>query len=220
MQTKKIRDLKAYHKNPRKISKEDFDLLASSLKEFGDLSGIIVNRTSGEVVGGNQRTNFFKQEPDQCEIVILEEYETPKAAGTVAIGFVMYNGEKYGYREVEWDEKKEERANILANKVGGSWDFDILGNSFDIDLLLDSGWKGFELGFATTKEQDGEDENPLEGSMETYLKGNVKQITVYLSSEEYDDVVTRLDKIMGKMEVKSHTDVFLNLLKHYEDNQS
>lgn len=122
---KDIKTLKSYHKNPRKISKEDFELLSSSLKKYGDLSGIVVNRRNGEVIGGNQRTSFFKLQPEGAEIVVVESFDTPTATGTVAVGYVLYEGEKYAYREVEWDEKQEAEANILANKVGGMWDYDI-----------------------------------------------------------------------------------------------
>lgn len=218
MKNKDIKDLKGYHKNPRKMTSEDFSLLSSSLKEFGDLSGIIVNKTTGEVIGGNQRTSFFKQQPEGATIAVVESFTDPTATGTVALGYVLYKGEKYNYREVEWDEKKEERANILANKVGGTWDFDTLANAFDVDMLLASGWKSFELGFATTKEQDGKDTDGLKESMDTYLTGSVKQVTFYFSSEEYEVLLPRLDKVMTEIGVKSHTEVFLKLLDEHESN--
>lgn len=153
-----IKDLKGYHKNPRKIDEETFNLLSSSLVEFGDLSGVIFNVKSGEVVGGNQRTSFFKKHPE-ATILITEKFDTPTAAGTVAQGYISFSGEKYTYREVDWDEKKEERANILANKVSGAWDFDMLANGFDIDMLLESGWKTEEFGFGKAEGEaftDGE----------------------------------------------------------------
>lgn len=211
---RKISDLKAYRNNPRKMSKEDFDLLSSSLKEFGDLSGIVRNNTSGELVGGNQRTNFFRDSSKDAKVVITHKMETPTETGTVALGYVLYNGEQYSYREVAWDADREARANILANKVGGTWDFDTLANAFDVDMLLQTGWKASELGFALGDEKD---ENPLANSAETYLQGNVKQIVLYFSSEEFETVVPRLDAIMSKTGATSHTEAFLRLLDHYEN---
>jgi len=142
-----LNDLKNYHKNPRQMTEKRFNLLSESLKEFGDLSGVVRNIKTVEVVGGNQRTNFFKQDPDNVEIMISERFNKPTKTGTVALGHIIYDGEKFSYREVDWDLKKEERANIIANKVSGDWDFDTLANAFDIDLLLESGWDKFELGF-------------------------------------------------------------------------
>lgn len=213
---RKVSELKAYHKNPRKMGKEEFQLLAASLKEFGDLSGIVLNVKTGELVGGNQRTNFFKDPESGAKLVVTERFETPSPTGTVAIGHVLYNGERYSYREVDWDEKREERANVLANKVSGTWDFDILANAFDVDMLLQSGWKASELGFAMgAGEVDGD---PLAGSAETYLAGNVKQVVLYFSSEEFELVIPRLDKVMADTGATSHTEAFLKLLDEYENN--
>lgn len=212
-----IKDLKQYHKNPRKITKEDFDLLGASLVEFGDLSGIVVNRITGEVIGGNQRTQFFKKNPD-AEIHIEETYPKATESGTVATGYVTFSGEKYSYREVEWDLEKEERANIRANKLGGTWDFDMLANAFDNSVLLDSGWKAFEIGFATTRDEETQDKDSLKGSMESYLEGNVKQVTLYFTAEEFEQVMKRIDRIMTQTGAASHTEVFLKLLEAYESH--
>lgn len=56
---------------------------------------------------------------------------------------IVINGEKYQYREVDWDETREKTANIAANAHGGDWDDDKLDNilnelgnieDFDIEL--------------------------------------------------------------------------------------
>lgn len=214
-----IKDLKAYGKNPRKITDEDFALLGSSLKEFGDLSGIVLNRSSGELVGGNQRTNFFKLEPEKCKIILTEELDKPSPTGTVALGYVLYNGERFSLRVVDWNEDQEKRANILANKVGGVWDFDKLANAFDVDMLLSHGFKAFEIGFAggAPKEPDAD---TLKESMTSYLDGSIRQVTFYFSVEEYETLLPRLDSIMEKQGLKSHTEVLNFILKQYEDTQS
>jgi hypothetical protein len=160
MKKREIKDLRGYEFNPRKITKDDYKTLQDSLSEFGDLSGVIFNRTSNNLVGGHQRTNAFKQHKD-AEVVLTEEFETPSKTGTVALGYVLVNGEKFSYREVEWDKDQEARANILANKVSGQWDYDMLANAFSVDVLEASGWKASELGFAMTKDEEGTDEDTL-----------------------------------------------------------
>ena len=178
---REFKDLRAYDKNPRKITKDDFETLQKSLDEFGDLSGVIFNRPTKNLVGGHQRTNALKSK--EATITITEEFAVPTKSGTVAVGYIEANGERFSYREVEWTEEQEARANILANKVSGQWDFDMLANAFDVDTLLASGWKASELGFATTKEQDGVDKDTLTESMETYLAGNIKQVVLYFSAD-------------------------------------
>lgn len=46
---------------------------------------------------------------------------------------------KYKYRQVQWDVKTAQRANIRANKAGGAWDWDELANAFDAPDLLEWG---------------------------------------------------------------------------------
>jgi len=210
---REIKDLKAYDKNPRKITKDDFETLQKSLGEHGDLSGIIFNRTSGNLVGGHQRTNAFKA---KGAVITSNDLPTKSKTGTVAIGYVEFEGEKFAYREVEWDSEQEARANILANKVSGQWDFDMLANAFGTEVLLDAGWKESELGFAMTSDELGTDTDTLNESMESYLAGNIKQVVLYFSSEEFEEIVPRLDKVMDKEKVASHTEAFLKLLDHYE----
>lgn len=213
-----IKELKAYEHNPRKMGKEEFELLQSSLDEFGDLSGVIFNVKANNLIGGHQRTNHFKR--SDSEIIITEEFNPPTRTGTTAQGYIVLDGEKYSYREVSWDNDKEQRANILANKVSGTWDFDKLANAFGSELLLATGWNEREIGFATSSEEDGIDTDTLSESMETYLSGNIKQIVLFFSSEEFEKIVPRLDKVMEMEGVSSHTEAFIKLLEKYEDNRS
>ena len=139
-----INDLKKYHKNPRKITTKQHELLEKTMQEFGDLSGVVVNVRNNEIIGGNQRTSIFQKYADKITIDKRELAE-PDNQGTVAIGYIDFNGSKFSYREVDWDSEKEEKANIIANKVGGFWDNDILANEFDENLLMESGFEPFEI---------------------------------------------------------------------------
>lgn len=138
--------MKHYHKNPRQISDRQLDQLRSTLAELGDLAGIVHNLPTDEIIGGNQRGRVF--DINQCETVLLEQYEEPDAQGTVAHGFVIWQGAKYAYRQVVWTPEQCEKANIVANKAGGTWDFDVLANEFDLGDLLDWGFEPVELGLA------------------------------------------------------------------------
>lgn len=185
-ENKKISDVNAYHKNPRKITEKMFVLLGETIKEFGDLSGIVLNIRTNEIIGGNQRTQFFKQNEKDCEIKITERFKTPTAQGTVAIGYIKFKGENFSYREVDWDEKQSDRANIAANKVGGFWDNDILANEFDIEELRDLGFTELEL----LPLEDGEvvDNNPMEQweAMPDYANQSrgVKAIVLHFETEK------------------------------------
>lgn len=132
-----------YHKNPRQITVQQYENLERWLEELGDLSGIIHDLNSNQIIGGNQRGRVF--DINECEIVLAEEYDQPDEQGTVAIGYVLWKGYRYGYRQVRWNEEQCEMANIVANKAGGEWDFDILANVFEVDDLLKWGFGDREL---------------------------------------------------------------------------
>ena len=136
--------MKQYHKNPRQMTaRQDADL-RRWLREFGDLSGIVHDLNSDEIIGGNQRGRIF--DIDQCEIELAEGPHEPDEQGTVAHGYVTWQGARYAYRQVRWTPKQCEQANIIANKAGGTFDFDALANGFEFDDLLDWGFDKWELG--------------------------------------------------------------------------
>ena len=93
-------DAKEYHKNPRRISNKQMRELQQNLQDLGDLSGIILDLNSMELIGGNQRSKVMNLA--HCEIEYIEQNETPDAQGTVSLGFVLWKGKKYNYREVRW----------------------------------------------------------------------------------------------------------------------
>lgn len=90
----KIADLKEATYNPRKISKEELAKLKSSIQEFGYVNPIIINRSTGKVIGGHQRIKALKE-------LGIEEIE------------VVY---------VDLPEEKERALNIALNKISGEWD--------------------------------------------------------------------------------------------------
>lgn len=136
----KIQDLTKNPNNPRKITEAKQRMLLKALRKFGDLSGIVYNRKSKQLVGGHQRRDVFS--PD-TPIVIVKKYSRPTKTGTVAEGYIEAKGERFTYREVYWDETTEKAATIAANKGAGEWDPAKLKdwiqdlNSFDINFDLE-----------------------------------------------------------------------------------
>lgn len=134
--------LKPNPKNPRKISKDQRERLKKSLTAFGDLSGIVYNRRTQQLIGGHQRIDVFKGLGDDPQVQIEKVYTVPTRAGTVEEGFIIIDEERYSYREVDWDENQEKAANIAANKHGGDFDLsalsewliDLDGMNMDMDL--------------------------------------------------------------------------------------
>lgn len=211
--------LKEYHKNPRKITEKQFNDLEKSLLELGDLSSIVRNRRSGEVISGNQRSRILRKYPNECEISILQTFDPPTRTGTVAIGYVKFRDDQFPYREVEWTEEQEQVANIAANKMGGFFDFDMLANQFDSGILLRGGFEPFEIGQPNVADVE-KDKDKLGDSLHSYLEGNIKQIVLYFKNEEFSDIIPRLDRLMNYTGLESHTSIFIRLLNEFETNHS
>lgn len=139
---KKIEDLKPADYNPRKIGDKQLAMLKKSMAEFGDLSGIVVNVRTGNMIGGHQRIKNFDPK------WIIKSQPANDGTGTVALGHVATDQGRWSYREVDWPEEKEKAANLAANKHGGEWDMaklnvvlqDLKDVNFDIELT------GFDLG--------------------------------------------------------------------------
>jgi len=132
----KVDDLKPAPYNPRKISDPRMKMLDKSMREFGDLSGVVFNVRSEGLIGGHQRVRNF----DPSWPVVKEPVQDE--VGTVALGYVDTPYGRWTYREVDWDEKKEIAANIAANKHGGEFDFPKLK---DLLVEIDTGDLDMEL---------------------------------------------------------------------------
>jgi hypothetical protein len=107
----KIVDLKAAPFNPRKWADKAGDGLRESLKQFGDIAGIVFNRRTGHLVSGHFRiAQLRKLHGDNLPLTDQ--------------GIVLPTGDVWPVRYVDWDEAKEKAANVAANNphIGGLFD--------------------------------------------------------------------------------------------------
>lgn len=118
-----IKDLKPNPKNPRRMTQTALGSLRKSLAKYGDLSGFVYNRRSKTLISGHQKQKTI---PPDSTIKIEQKYDQPTSAFTVADGYVLIDGERFKYREVDADHTWESEAMIAANKHSGQWDDDLL----------------------------------------------------------------------------------------------
>lgn len=159
-----VKSLAQNPKNPRVITDEKLDQLTRSMEAHGDISGVVFNRRTGHLVGGNQRSKGFDS---SSHLVISKRFDPPTKKGTVAIGYVEQDGERFSYREVDWDENQETAAMIAANKNAGEWDDKALKEqlknlaSFDVDFDMELTMfdDGELMGFGVGENEEVEDED-------------------------------------------------------------
>ena len=112
-------------RNPREMSDAARAGLGVSLETFGDLSGIVFNDRTGQIVGAHQRL------------------ERLRAAGAIEVvreggeGYVVHpkTGERFRVRFVDWDATKQRMANLAANNdhINGSFTADALAQLKELE---------------------------------------------------------------------------------------
>ena len=139
---KTISDLNPAFYNPRKITPKQLDMLGKAMREYGDLSGIIFNTRTGQLVGGHQRVKQL--DPAWC----ITKRNHTDSVGTVALGQIETPFGVWSYREVDWPIEKEKAANVAANQHGGFFDMPALRDLLlEIDAdLMDMDLIGFSAG--------------------------------------------------------------------------
>tara|TARA_R110002020_G_C16213943_1_gene767190 strand:+ start:66 stop:1286 length:1221 start_codon:yes stop_codon:yes gene_type:complete len=125
---KQIDDLIFAEYNPRQLSDDQYKHLKDSISRFGLVDPIIINKNKDRkdiIIGGHQRV---------------------KVARTMGINEVPCV-------EIDLTYDREKELNVRLNKNTGSWDYDVLANTFDIDELLDWGFDEKELSLDIFEEE-------------------------------------------------------------------
>lgn len=112
-------------RNARKIDDAALAGLGASVETFGDLSGVVFNTRTGELVAGHQRVKALRaagatewvRDKDRAWI------EHPKT------------GERFGVRLVDWDETTQRLANLAANNphIQGEFTEDVVAQLREIE---------------------------------------------------------------------------------------
>lgn len=102
--------------NPRTITDQAKAALQVSIERFGDISGIVWNRRSGNIIAGHQRLDVLRKAHGEALDLIDGAIHTP-------------SGERFPVRVVDWDDQTELAANIAANSpsMQGAFTPDVMG---------------------------------------------------------------------------------------------
>lgn len=192
----KVNELTPADYNPRKITDAQLSALAKAMAEFGDLSGIVFNISTGTVIGGHQRIKNLDPEWP------VKKKTKKDSTGTVAVGHIETPWGEFTYREVDWPEEKEKAANIAANKHGGVFDIPKLAeiltelNDGEFDMSL-TGFDPDEFQALTSTYTDGEgtggnDDTPPEEPPEDNYAEQYGVIVLCENEGHQEEVYNRL----------------------------
>lgn len=158
----KIKELKPAEYNPRQLTEDQHKRLKESIVKFGMVDPIIANKHLGRenvVIGGHMRLKI-------CEELGQED---------VPVYFVDLNLEK------------EKELNIRLNKNTGEWNFEALGNNFDLDFLKNIGFSEAELDLS-----------------EPVKKGKVS-ISIHVPEDAAADSLQKIENALKGVDIKIRT---------------
>ena len=119
-----IADLKPAEYNPRQATEKEVQDLTTSIERFDLADPIVINRNN-TVIGGHFRIRILKSKNiTEVDVRVPDKQLT---------------------------REEERELNLRLNKNLGSFDFDMLANLGDDDLLTDVGFTDFDLGLAVAK---------------------------------------------------------------------
>lgn len=129
-----LADLSPAPYNPRKISDEAMAGLGVSLREFGDISGLVWNRRTRHLVAGHQRLASLQKEHGDALALVDGAVVTPA-------------GERFPMRVVDWPAAKEKAANLVANNphIAGQFTEGLSTILAELDTELPDLVKGLRL---------------------------------------------------------------------------
>ena len=137
---RKLKDLKPHPDNPRCVDKDQFNALVKNIEANGYTNRLIIN-ADNVVLAGNQRLKALK---------------------------------KLGFNEVDvlvpnipLTKEQEDRINVTDNLSAGSFDFDILGNNFEPQQLIDWGMPPHMLGVSHFDFNEEQESNVKERKVKT-----------------------------------------------------
>mgnify|MGYP003132389960 CR=1 FL=1 len=185
--TKDVNDLIFAEYNPRQLTESQFKHLKDSIERFGLVDPIIINKNKDRkniIIGGHQRARVAK-----------------------SIGI-----DKIPCIELNLSYEKERELNIRLNKNVGSWDYDVLANTFDIEELKGWGFEDFDIGdLGIDVDESALDDYDIDDKINEMEGLALKSVMIPIRNEMYEEIKMLLSDYKDKkLPVDS---IFLDALK-------
>ena len=185
-----ISKLKPAKYNPRQITKKQYNDLKDSLDKFSLVEPIVVNKDM-TIIGGHQRFQIWKENAEQTNV---EDITIPCVV-------------------LDLNKEQERELNIRLNSSGGGWDWDKLANEWEEKELKSWGidvWQP-EESVSNTKDYSM---NTADEKLGRFLDAKVKNITIPFETEEFTNVVNRLEVIMNKYNCQDYRELIYKVIEN------
>lgn len=200
--------MKAYANNPRKVTAEQLTKLKERIDRLGDLSGIVHNIPTDEIVIGNQRSTVI--DIDNCELVIVHKNAKPDEQGTLLRGYIKYNKQKIPYRGVKWTTEQIKEAAILSNTHAGIWDFTGFETEFEREFVMGLGLRGKDYKVKQAK-------TPADPTK----KSPIKFLQLLMNKTKHDKFLKNIETLRLKLKTENLTQtVYEGVKMSYDKRRS
>lgn len=203
--------------NPNKMEREQIEALKTSLLKYGNVQPVILDSDTKQIADGQHRVIAYSELGLEQVPAIIMKFDN--------------DNERRMLRQVmnKLHGKHDPELDIAELEVLMSYDDTALQQLLQVDkdvledLIRINREEQAMIGTLTTSvptvRKEGEtleDAPTLEHHAETYIKGNIKQITLYFNNEEYLAVMPRIEAAMKHFNLQNNTELFIRLLDHWE----
>jgi len=193
-----ISDIIPFPRNVKKHPASQVKGIAESIDKFGFYSPIVIDENNEVIIGHGRLLAAKKLNMTEVPVVKMESLS----------------------------DEDVRALRILDNKISES-DWDLENLKAELNELPEFNWDNFDLDFGGLLKEEkidfgdfGFDEDQLAKKTEAFLHGTIKQIVLYFSNDQYETTIDTLNELREKLDLESNTEVFLELLKHYERTNS
>ena len=195
-----VNDIKFDETNPNVLTPEQMIALKATIKQFGFLSPVILNKKL-EVIDGEHRVTVYKD---------LKKETIPAYVIDVDTIDKKILRQLMNKLRGEHDPLKDNAEFKMINDAGRLNDFtNLLAlNIADFDKVINP----------SIDSNENRESDKIELSQENYLNGTIKQMILFFSNVDYETLMPKFDKHMERLNIDNHTDLVLEFFKEYETN--
>lgn len=198
---RKLSQLTNWENNPRSILKEDYIRLKEQISKLGVYKTLLINQEN-IVLGGNMRLRAFTELFGKDYEVMCGVVETSDPGQMLE--YALSDNDQAGTTD---DLKLAEvyQLHPIETKL-----YKIQSNVLrPLESIINPPDPN------TLGGGDGVDQSDMDESLKTYLGGNIKQIVLYYSNEEYEKRIAQLEAIGKDLGLESNTDIITKLVEDY-----
>lgn len=196
--------IKPESENPKR---HDMRQLEDSIRRFGFINPLVLDRATGNLVAGHGRLKVLKK--------MRNEGAPPPSQIRISNGTWHVPAIRVSLKD-----RKESRAYLIADNrltISGGWDEAGLASLVKSISTEKDGLKGLGFTKLETREFLGKfgDAFTRDAGI-TYLTSTIRQIVLYYSYDEFQAIRERIDRAVRQAGARNDTELFKAILAHWE----